>query len=94
MARGDRLEEEELWGIEQRYSKQIVKTAELFMAVTNALRLKEKPFYVIGINGKKRIFCLKKVNNKEEAYQIIKEKQLERYIFADNIWNTWQAEEE
>lgn len=91
----DRLPEEEQYEVEKAWQDKQYKLMDLFCQVTTYLKgLEPKPFYVIGVNGKKRIFNYKKVKNKEEAYKYIREKGFTQYLFAEYVFNSFETIEE
>lgn len=90
----DRLPEEEQYEQEKEAETQQEKAVRLYCEVTDKLRFLRPTFWVIGINPKSRIWTCKKVKDREEAYEIIKERGLSMYVFADNVWQTFNTTEE
>lgn len=88
---GDKLPEEEEYDYEKAYEERMVNLANLFSEVTEKLKIKEKSFYVIGINPKKKIFTCKQVETKSDAYSLIKHKGLTIYVFANDVFDNWNC---
>lgn len=91
---GDIIKEEIEYEQEIEADEQRQKAVRLYCEVTDKLKFLRPNFWVIGINPKKRMWTCKQVADKEEAYELISERQLTMWVFADNIWHTFNTNTE
>lgn len=89
---GDKIKEEIEYEQEIEADDQRQKAVRLYCEVTDKLRFLRPKFWVIGINPKERIWTCKQVDNKEEAYELIKNRNLTMWVFADNIWHNFNTQ--
>ena len=89
---GDKLPEE--IEFEQEEGKVAQLSNILDWATTlNKIAQMDRSFYLIGNNPKLKINICRKFKNKNEAYKLIKNLKLTSYIFAENVFETFNIGE-